>query len=82
MGFYQVIPVGMYWAIVTLRTVGLRRHFTQSHLLGQVVVLIMLLGYAIIAVPLNRNLRNGQKTHSPKKVEKFKNLLHFVGKRG
>ncbi|MHA7130468.1 ion transporter [Algoriphagus namhaensis] len=49
-GFYN-IPVGMYWAIVTLTTVGFG-DITPSTPLGQFFSsVIMLLGYAIIAVP-------------------------------
>ncbi len=49
-GFYN-IPIGMYWAIVTLTTVGFG-DITPSTPLGQFFSsIIMLLGYAIIAVP-------------------------------
>lgn len=49
-GFYN-IPIGMYWAIVTLTTVGFG-DITPSTPLGQFISsIIMLLGYAIIAVP-------------------------------
>ncbi len=49
-GFYN-IPIGMYWAIVTLTTVGFG-DITPSTPLGQFFSsVIMLLGYAIIAVP-------------------------------
>lgn len=48
---FTSIPVGMYWAIVTLTTVGFG-DITPSTPLGQFVSsIIMLLGYAIIAVP-------------------------------
>jgi len=48
---FTSIPVGMYWAIVTLTTVGFG-DITPSTPLGQLMAsLIMLLGYAIIAVP-------------------------------
>lgn len=49
-GFYN-IPIGMYWAIVTLTTVGFG-DITPATPLGQFFSsIIMLLGYAIIAVP-------------------------------
>lgn len=49
-GFYN-IPIGMYWAIVTLTTVGFG-DITPSTPLGQFISsIIMLMGYAIIAVP-------------------------------
>ncbi len=48
---FTSIPVGMYWAIVTLTTVGFG-DITPVTALGQLLAsLIMLLGYAIIAVP-------------------------------
>lgn len=48
---YTSIPVGMYWAIVTLTTVGFG-DITPQTPVGQLLAsLIMLMGYAIIAVP-------------------------------
>lgn len=48
---FTSIPVSMYWAIVTLTTVGFG-DITPNTPLGQFAAsLIMLLGYAIIAVP-------------------------------
>lgn len=48
---FTSIPRGMYWAIVTLTTVGFG-DITPVTPLGQFIAsLIMLLGYAIIAVP-------------------------------
>lgn len=48
---FTSIPVGMYWAIVTLTTVGFG-DITPVTALGQLMAsLIMLMGYAIIAVP-------------------------------
>lgn len=48
---FSSIPVGMYWAIVTLTTVGFG-DITPQTTIGQFVAsIIMLLGYAIIAVP-------------------------------
>lgn len=47
---YTSIPVGMYWAIVTLTTVGFG-DITPQTPVGQLLPsLIMLMGYAIIAV--------------------------------
>lgn len=48
---YTSIPVGMYWAIVTLTTVGFGDIYPVTPLGQFVSSLIMLLGYAIIAVP-------------------------------
>jgi voltage-gated potassium channel len=48
---FTSIPVSMYWAIVTLTTVGFG-DITPQTPLGQLLAsVIMLLGYAIIAVP-------------------------------
>jgi voltage-gated potassium channel len=48
---FNSIPVGMYWAIVTLTTVGFGDIYPVTPLGQFVSSLIMLLGYAIIAVP-------------------------------
>jgi voltage-gated potassium channel len=48
---FSSIPVGMYWAIVTLTTVGFGDIYPVTPLGQFVSSLIMLLGYAIIAVP-------------------------------
>lgn len=48
---FTSIPAGMYWAIVTLTTVGFG-DITPQTPVGQLLAsLIMLMGYAIIAVP-------------------------------
>ncbi len=48
---FTSIPVGVYWAIVTLTTVGFG-DITPHTALGQVLAaMLMILGYAIIAVP-------------------------------
>lgn len=48
---FTSIPVGVYWAIVTLTTVGFG-DITPQTPVGQVLAaLLMILGYAIIAVP-------------------------------
>ncbi len=48
---FTSIPRSMYWAIVTLTTVGFGDIIPQTPLGQFVASLIMLLGYAIIAVP-------------------------------
>ncbi len=48
---FTSIPVGMYWAIVTLTTVGFG-DITPTTLVGRALAaLVMILGYGIIAVP-------------------------------
>ncbi|MDR7866643.1 MAG: ion transporter [Sporomusaceae bacterium] len=48
---FTSIPVGMYWAIVTLTTVGFG-DITPTTLAGRALAaLVMILGYGIIAVP-------------------------------
>jgi voltage-gated potassium channel len=48
---FTSIPVGVYWAIVTLTTVGFG-DITPQTAFGQVLAaMLMILGYAIIAVP-------------------------------
>lgn len=62
------IPVSIYWAIVTITTVGFG-DITPTTPFGQIIAsLLMLTGYAIIAVPtgiitseLSRNNRNGNR---------------------
>ncbi|MEZ6016200.1 MAG: ion transporter [Planctomycetota bacterium] len=64
---FTSIPRGIYWAIVTLTTVGFG-DVTPSTTLGQVIAsLIMILGYGIIAVPtgiVSAELARSQKSVS------------------
>ena len=48
---FENIPVSMYWAIVTLTTVGYGDIAPQSGLGRALASFIMILGYAVIAVP-------------------------------
>ncbi len=48
---FTSIPVGVYWAVVTLTTVGFGDITPQTPLGQAVAALIMVVGYAIIAVP-------------------------------
>lgn len=48
---FNSIPRGMYWAIVTITTVGYGDIAPQTELGRMLAALVMLTGYAIIAVP-------------------------------
>lgn len=68
---FTSIPKSIYWAIVTLTTVGYG-DIAPSSSLGQFLAsLIMILGYAIIAVPTGivttemKNLNDGKRIRTP-----------------
>lgn len=48
---FTSIPVGVYWAVVTLTTVGYGDISPQTPIGQAIAALIMIVGYAIIAVP-------------------------------
>lgn len=48
---FTSIPVGIYWAIVTLTTVGYGDYSPQTGLGQALAAFIMIIGYSIIAVP-------------------------------
>jgi voltage-gated potassium channel len=64
---FSSIPVGMYWAVVTLTTVGYG-DVTPQTAVGQLLsVVMMILGYSLIIVPtgiLSAELARG-KNHAP-----------------
>ncbi|ERM81315.1 hypothetical protein P872_10550 [Rhodonellum psychrophilum GCM71 = DSM 17998] len=69
---FTSIPVSMYWAIVTLTTVGFG-DITPNTPLGQFAAsLIMLLGYAIIAVPTG--IVSSELTEAKRKRNKEKEV--------
>lgn len=73
---FTSIPVSMYWAIVTLTTVGFG-DITPNTPLGQFMAsIIMLLGYAIIAVPTGIVTAEMAKRKSPKHYEFLKSCTH------
>lgn len=75
---YTSIPVGMYWAIVTLTTVGFG-DITPQTPLGQLMAsLIMLMGYAIIAVPTGIVSSEMAKRRKPEHFEGAKSCT-FCG---
>lgn len=69
---FTSIPVSMYWAIVTLTTVGFG-DITPSTPLGQFFAsVIMLLGYAIIAVPTGIVTSEMSKRKKPEDFDSLK----------
>ncbi|MBN7809864.1 ion transporter [Algoriphagus sp. H41] len=73
---FTSIPVGMYWAIVTLTTVGFG-DITPATALGQLLAsLIMLMGYAIIAVPTGIVTSEMAKRRKPESFESHKSCTH------
>lgn len=75
---YTSIPVGMYWAIVTLTRVGFG-DITPQTPLGQLLAsLIMLLGYAVIAVPTGIVSSEMAKRRKPEHFEEVKSCT-FCG---
>lgn len=48
---FTSIPKSVYWAIVTLTTVGYGDIVPQTHLGQMIASAVMIMGYAIIAVP-------------------------------
>lgn len=70
------IPMGMYWSIVTLTTVGFG-DITPQTPLGQLLAsLIMLLGYAVIAVPTGIVSSEMARRKNPKSYETTKSCTH------
>ncbi|MBD3628493.1 ion transporter [Cyclobacterium sp.] len=65
---YTSIPRAMYWAIVTLTTVGYGDISPNTDLGQFMASIIMLLGYAIIAVPTG--IVTSELTHAKNKSEK------------
>ncbi|WP_291144617.1 ion transporter [Flavobacterium sp. UBA7680] len=81
---FTSIPMGIYWTIVTLTTVGYGDISPQSPLGQFIAALVMILGYGIIAVPtgivtaefakssLKNNTINSKKT-----CKKCQSQVHF-----
>ncbi len=73
---FDSIPKSMYWAIVTLTTVGYGDISPQT-IIGQTIsAIIMLLGYGIIAIPtgiLSAEITAGYKSDKIKSCPKCKN---------
>lgn len=66
---FTSIPVSMYWGIVTLTTVGFGDITPQTPMGQFIASLIMLLGYAVIAVPTGIVTSEMAKKMQPKYAE-------------
>lgn len=67
---YTSIPVSMYWATVTMTTVGYGDITPHTHLGKAIASFMMLLGWGILAVPTGivtaeMTLRRGDRRHGP-----------------
>jgi len=67
------IPKGIYWAVVTLTTVGYGDITPQTPFGQFLSVVVMILGYSIIAVPTG--IVAGETIESYKKAKKIKKVL-------
>ncbi len=65
---FSSIPVSMYWAMVTLTTVGYGDIAPQTPLGQMVASFIMIMGYGIIAVPTGIYSAELIKTFQPEKI--------------
>jgi voltage-gated potassium channel len=77
---FNSIPRGIYWAIVTLTTVGYG-DITPDTILGQFVAsIIMILGYSIIAVPTgiisSEMMKTNTMMQSNKQCDHCRSLVH------
>lgn len=78
---FTSIPISIYWAIVTLTTVGYGDVSPETPL-GQIIAsIIMILGYAIIAVPTGIVTAEMTKNNNPtdrQQCSKCGNIHHLV----
>lgn len=65
---FTSIPKSMYWAMVTLTTVGYGDIAPQTPLGQSIAAFIMIMGYGIIAVPTGIYSAELIKTYSPEKI--------------
>lgn len=79
------IPVSIYWAVVTLTTVGFGDITPKTDLGRAVSALVMILGYAIIAVPtgiitteLSQEMKRQHTRHNQKTCPKCRKTGHEV----
>ena len=81
---FTSIPMGIYWTIVTLTTVGYGDISPQSPLGQFIAALVMILGYGIIAVPTGivtaefaKNSLKNNTVNSKKTCRKCQSQVHF-----
>lgn len=71
---FSNIPVSIYWAIVTLTTVGYGDMSPQTGLGKMIASMIMIIGYGIIAVPTGIVTAEINQQHKENKEEKKKKI--------
>ena len=73
---FDNIPVSIYWAIVTITTVGYG-DVTPHSVIGRAIASVgMLIGYAVIAVPtgiITAELTVSQRAHNDKQAREARN---------
>lgn len=74
---FRSIPESIYWAIITLTTVGYGDITPITPLGKTLAAMVMILGYSIIAVPTG--IITAELTKKPEKVEKGKNCCLECG---
>lgn len=81
---FTSIPMGIYWTIVTLTTVGYGDISPQSPLGQFIAALVMILGYGIIAVPTGivtaefaKSTLKNNTVNSKKTCKKCQSQVHF-----
>ena len=76
---FTSIPRSVYWAIVTLTTVGYGDIAPQTPLGQLIASAIMILGYGIIAIPtgiVSAQMVKSDQKEQPTSVKSCKNCLH------
>ena len=66
---FQTVASGVYWAIVTMTTVGYGDVVSQTELGRLLASVVMLLGFGIIAIPTGILTVSGVRHHQQRSVE-------------
>ena len=66
---FQTVASGVYWAIVTMPTVGYGDVVPQTELGRLLASVVMLLGFGIIAIPTGILTVSGVRLHQQRSVE-------------